>query len=138
MTEPSPVGFMPVSALIADTIVRVAPDASLLEVADALVAGDVGVVVVGDGDRPAGIVSERDLVHAMATREPLVTATALDVASTQLAWCDASASVAEVAEEMCERYVRHLLVEEDGALVGVVSARDLLGVYASADMDLQP
>jgi len=36
-----------------------------------------------------------------------------------------------VANEMMDRYVRHVLVEEDGRLVGVVSARDLLGVYAT-------
>src|SRR5215208_5870725 len=98
MTDTSPVGLMPVSSLIADAIVRVGPHANLLEVADALVAGDVGVVVVGDGDRPAGVVSERDLVHAMASRRAFEGATALDVASTHLAWCDASASVAEAAE----------------------------------------
>jgi CBS domain-containing protein len=129
---------MPVSAFIADTIARIPPDASLLQVADALVAGDVGALVVGEDDKPAGIVSERDLVKAMAGRLPLDATTALDVASTELVWCDVIATVAEVAEEMCERYVRHVLVEEDGRLVGIVSARDLLGVYAAADMDLEP
>jgi CBS domain-containing protein len=129
---------MPVSALIADTIHRIPPHASLLEVADALVAGDVGALVVGEDVKPAGIVSERDLVKAMAGRRLLDATTALDVASTELVWCDVTATVAEVAEEMCERYVRHVLVEEDGRLVGIVSARDLLGVYAAADMDLEP
>jgi CBS domain-containing protein len=32
-----------------------------------------------------------------------------------------------------ERYVRHVLIEEDGRLVGIVSARDLLGAYASGE-----
>ena len=31
---------------------------------------------------------------------------------------------------MMEEYVRHVLLEEDGRLVGIVSARDLLGAYA--------
>jgi CBS domain-containing protein len=43
--------------------------------------------------------------------------------------------VAEVATEMMTAYVRHVLVEEDGRLVGVISVRDLLGVYASGDAD---
>ena len=35
-----------------------------------------------------------------------------------------------------DRYIRHILVELDGALVGIVPARDLLGVYsANADLD---
>ena len=48
-------------------------------------------------------------------------------------WCDADADVADVAEEMMEHYVRHVLVERDGHLVGIVSARDLLGAYASGE-----
>jgi CBS domain-containing protein len=54
--------------------------------------------------------------------------------TTTLVWCDAEAKVAEVAARMMDCYVRHALVEDGGRLVGVVSARDLLGVYASADM----
>ena len=51
----------------------------------------------------------------------------------QLVWCDAESTVAAVAEEMMEHYVRHVLVEEDGRLLGMVSARDLLGAYAAAE-----
>jgi CBS domain-containing protein len=40
-----------------------------------------------------------------------------------------------VATEMMEHWARHALVEEDGRLVGIVSARDLLGAYAAADAD---
>lgn len=36
---------------------------------------------------------------------------------------------------MMESYVRHVLVEEGGRLVGIVSARGLLGAYASDDSD---
>jgi CBS domain-containing protein len=50
-------------------------------------------------------------------------------------WWDAEATVPEVAAEMMTAYVRHVLVEADGRLVGVVSARDLLGVYASGDAE---
>jgi CBS domain-containing protein len=48
-----------------------------------------------------------------------------------LVWCDAEATVEEVAVQMMEHYIRHVLVERDGALVGIVSARDLLGVYSA-------
>jgi CBS domain-containing protein len=36
---------------------------------------------------------------------------------------------------MMDRYVRHVLVESDGRLVGVVSARDLLGAYVASDAE---
>ena len=43
------------------------------------------------------------------------------IANTSLVWCDVEATIAEVAGRMMESYVRHVLVEDDGRLVGVVS-----------------
>ncbi|MGD1112335.1 MAG: CBS domain-containing protein, partial [Mycobacterium sp.] len=47
-----------------------------------------------------------------------------------------------VATRMMDRYIRHILVPRDGVLVGIVSARDLLGVYSSysaeVDLDFDP
>jgi CBS domain-containing protein len=127
----------PVSAVSADRVEWISQDAGLSEVARALAAADVGLLVIrtadGGDDKPAGVVSERDVIRALAEGRDLEETTALDIAHTELAWSDATATAAEVAEEMMERYIRHVLVEEDGRLVGIVSARDLLGVYVSAE-----
>ncbi len=136
MTDPTAVGAIPISELIEHDVRRVRPDVSLVEVAEALTEADVGVVVVGEDEKVSGIVSERDLSRAIAGGRDLATTHAQDVAHTQLVWCDATATVSEVAVEMMEQYVRHVLVEEGGRLVGIVSARDLLGVYASSDLGI--
>jgi CBS domain-containing protein len=47
----------------------VAADATVADVARALVAGDVGAVVMGDDERPAALVSERDVVRLVAAVE---------------------------------------------------------------------
>jgi CBS domain-containing protein len=133
MSEESEAGQTPVSTVVTDSIVRVAPDASVAEVAAVLTDASIGLVVVGEGDDIAGVVSERDIVTTIAEGRDPKTTLAGDIAHTELAWCDLSATVAEVAEEMMERYVRHVLVEDAGRLVGIVSARDLLGVYAAAE-----
>jgi CBS domain-containing protein len=122
---------LPVSAVSAEPVARVAGTATLLEVADALTVCGVGALVVGERDEAAGIVSERDLVRALADRRDPEATTAADIAQRELVWCDAGAPVAEVAELMMEHYVRHVLVESGGRLVGIVSARDLLGVLAT-------
>lgn len=132
MTDPSFQGTTPVMQLVEDEVIRVSPDASLEGVADLLAAGEVGALVVGDDETVSGIISERDLVHAVARRKDLRETRAGDLATSSLVWCDGDATVAEVAALMMERYVRHILVEEDGRLVGIVSARDLLGAYAMA------
>jgi CBS domain-containing protein len=127
------VGAMPVSAVAADRLARVAPDVDMWELAEALVDADVGALAVDDGGEMLGVVSERDIVRALAVgRDPSKTR-AIDIAHTRLVWCDASSTVAEVAEEMMEHYVRHVLVEDGGRVVGMVSIRDLLGAYAAAE-----
>ena len=130
---------MPISTLVSDRVVWVAPDASLVEVARTLVNEEVGAAVVRNEvtSEPAGIVSERDLVRAIAAgRKPSETRSA-DIAHVEIAWADSTATVAEVAEEMMDQYVRHVLIEDEGRLTGVVSVRDLLGAYAAVDPDLE-
>jgi CBS domain-containing protein len=129
------VGSLPVSTFATDSVVRVAVDADLRQVAATLVDAEVGALAVGAVDDVRGVVSERDVVRALAARRDVTTTTAIDIAHTQLVWCDVASTVAEVAEEMMEQYVRHVLVEDGGRLVGVVSARDLLGAYVAAESD---
>jgi CBS domain-containing protein len=131
-------GSIPISTITGDPVARVAADATIADVAKAMVARDVGAIVVGEDERPAALVSERDIVRAVAAGKDPAAVLAVDVASTKLVWCDAEATVDQVATRMMDRYIRHVLVERDGALAGIVSARDLLGVYSaySAEADL--
>jgi len=133
----SPTGSLPIAEVTEEAVIRVSPDARLDEVVEVLVGANIGAVVVGDKAKVMGIISERDVVHALGAGGDLHAMSAMDVAHTNLIWCDVTATVAEVAAEMMEKYVRHILVEQDGHLVGIVSARDLLGVYAAADVDIE-
>ena len=135
MSDTSTVAYMPVSSFLGDPVACVAADASVAAVAGSLVDAGLGALVVGDRRRPEGIVSERDVVRALAAGRDLTATHAIDIATTKLVWCDATATVGEVATEMMEHYVRHVLVEQDGRLVGIVSSRDLLGAFA-ADFSL--
>jgi CBS domain-containing protein len=123
--------MMPVSVLLGDAVVRVSPQASVTAVAKKLTDEGVGLAVVGDGYDVFGVVSERDVVRLAATDADLSATAVKDIATTALVWCDSNVPVADVATEMMDRYVRHVLVEDRGRLIGVVSARDLLSVYAA-------
>jgi CBS domain-containing protein len=138
MTPTTTAATLPVSSLIGAPVADIRPDASLVDVALGLQVAGVGALVVRDGEQPAGIVSERDLVGAIVAGRDLTSTRAREIAQDALVWCDAEATVAEVAIEMLDNYVRHVLVEDDGRLVGVVSARDLLGVYATDTADFDP
>ncbi len=130
---------VPAAAIAIDTfigggVVRVAADASVADVAKAIADKNVGAVVVGDEERPTALVSERDVVRIVAGGRDPGAMLARDIASTLLVWCDADDTVEEAAIRMTDREIRHLLVERDGELAGIVSSRDLLGVYAT-DVD---
>lgn len=136
---PNAIGGLPVTAVMAEQIVALPPGASIEQVAEAMIDGDVGLVVLGDGTDELGrsvvsVVSERDVVRAVARGLPLGATPASDVGTARIVWCSADQSVTEVACEMLEHYVRHVLIEDEGRLIGVVSARDLLGVLAAESM----
>jgi CBS domain-containing protein len=129
-TVPVTGGAAAVRIYAADTVLTVDPAVSLLAAADELAGDQVGLIALGTPGDVEAVLSERDVVRAIADGLDPASTPAMAVASTQLVWCDADATVHEVVDLMMERYVRHVLLEERGRLVGIVSARDLLGAYA--------
>jgi CBS domain-containing protein len=114
-------------------VVQCDRNTSALELAQLMRKSHVGDVVVTDqpnGKRVAiGIVTDRDLaVKVLAEeRDPLAT-TAADIMEAELITAGERNSVYEVAELMRFRGVRRIpLVDEDGALTGIVTLDDLLG-----------
>lgn len=135
MTEIPAAGSIPISTITGDSVIRVPADATVADVARAIIDGEVGVVVVGDEMRPQALVSERDVVRVVAAGTDPTTLRAVDVASKQLIWCEADTTVDQAAAQMMDHYIRHVLVEHDDVLIGIVSARDLLGVYCADAQD---
>jgi CBS domain-containing protein len=121
---------MTIGMLIGSEVQCIAPDATLLDAAVAMDEAGIGSLVVGTQADVKGIVSERDVVRAVAQGQDLATLAVGEVASTKLVWADEGSPMTDVALEMTEKWVRHVLVENDGVLAGIVSARDLLGAYA--------
>jgi CBS domain-containing protein len=132
----------PVRALVHRPAVDVLPDTPLRAVAATLDAESVGVVIVraaaraGAGLHAAGLVSERDIVRAIADGADADTTRAEDVMTEELEAVTPDASIREVAERMLADEIRHVPVVDDGAVVGVVSMRDvfagLLGAAPAA------
>jgi len=90
-----------------------------------------GSLLVTDGEQLLGIVTERDVLRAVAEDVPLDTPIS-EVMSKDLVTAEPSTSLREAARIMTERWIRHLPVLEGGRLVGIVSQRDLAGVLAGA------
>ena len=116
---------------VSDGLIQVGPETTVRRMAQRLAAEGVGALVVVEGDQVHGIVSERDLMLAIAAGHDLDATTAADLDSRDVVTCTPDTTVHDAAVLMMEYYVRHLLVRDHTGPVGMISARDLLGAYAS-------
>lgn len=121
----------PVSAVMHRSTVSVRPDTPLKQVAETLAREEVGAVVVQGSDGLVGIVSERDVVRAIADEADLESERAADVMSYDVVSVESIAAVEDVARVMIDGGIRHLPVIDAGGPVGIVSIRDLLGVFVN-------
>jgi CBS domain-containing protein len=99
---------------------------SLADAAREMRDGDIGNVIVTDGGRVAGIVTDRDIVvRAIAEGRDPQSTTVGDVCTSGPRTLEAGDSVEAAAQAMGENSVRRLPVLRDGELVGVLSLGDL-------------
>jgi CBS domain-containing protein len=99
--------------------------------------GHSSVIVVSADGAPIGIVTDRDLLTAMARREgDFARLSARDVMTSPPPVCRPSDGIVEVLNRMTDERVRHLLVMDQGRMAGVVSIGDLVK-YRFRDTDLE-
>ncbi|MEZ5204133.1 MAG: CBS domain-containing protein [Acidimicrobiales bacterium] len=109
-------------------VVTVRPGRPITEVLEVLVEHRIGAVVVTGDDRTIdGIVSERDIVRAIASLGAgALSATASEVMATEVATCEPDTTVERLMEVMTEQRSRHMPVLVEGELVGLVSIGDVV------------
>ncbi len=122
-------GDAPITAFMAEQVTIAESTTTLRDAAVALETAGVGILVVGTRDTVEGVVSERDVLRAVARDIDLDTTTVAEVESTHLMWATPDSTVGVVVEEMMEGYIRHVLVGDESGLVGIVSMRDVLAAY---------
>ena len=104
---------------------------TLRSVAAVLSEADIGVTLVALPDGSGGVVSERDVVRALAEDADPDEVWAADVMTLDLVIIEADETVLDAADAMAREGVRHLAMVERGTVVGVVSARAILPILAA-------
>lgn len=109
-------------------VVTVTPDLSTEEVIAVLAARRIGAVVVSaDGITIDGVLSERDVVRALAADGPgVLERPARDWMTTDVVSCHLETTVEELMATMTDRRIRHVPVLVDGRLAGVISIGDVV------------
>jgi CBS domain-containing protein len=111
----------------------VAPEDTLGEVAERMTAVNVGAVIVKDYGRMIGILTERDMLKAMAARVHTSEARVRQWMTEDPITARADMDVEEAARVMLENGFRHLpVVDENGQVISVVSLRRVVGAAKAA------
>lgn len=110
------------------TVATITPGDSVTAAVEALAQHGVGALVVStDGSAIDGIVSERDIVRAIARADDDLMNRPVESIMTKSVWtCVPSDSVEDLMGRMTEHRIRHLPVERDGRLAGIISIGDVV------------
>ena len=116
---------MQVGDIMTSDVKTAETNARFSEAAKILHENKISSVIITEAGRIAWIVTERDLVNVVAEGLDPGQTTVGTRMTRELATVDARTDIADAAQIMAERKIRHLPVVEKDSLVGVISIRDL-------------
>lgn len=108
-----------------------APDDTLAEASAKMWRQQTGSLLVMEGSRLIGIVTERDLLRLVGEGHDPKSVSLRDVMTTDVVTIHPDTTMRDAASIMFEKWFRHLpVLDEQGSVVGIVSLRDLVSLLA--------
>lgn len=119
----------PLTTLLNDkgrVVQSISPTNTVYECATKLTQLKIGALLVMDGDKIEGIVSERDILHKVVVHgnDPKKI-TVKDIMTTEMITVSPTTTVREAMHIVTDKRIRHLPVIENGKLIGLISIGDL-------------
>lgn len=115
-----------VSEVMESPVETIEPAATAREAAKRLDESGIGSLVIVDGDRPAGIITDVDLTRLLAAGQDPQTTTVDEIMSSPAVTVGVEETITAAATTLKEHEIKRLpVVDEDGALVGIVTTTDL-------------
>ena len=116
-----------VSDLMTKTLVTVPVGTSTADAAKVMNKRQVGSVFIEQNNRVVGIVTESDIVRkVVGENKPVHCVSVESIMSSPVISLDERRSITDAADLMQSHHTRHLGVVQSGAIIGVLSVRDLL------------
>ncbi len=117
---------MKVSEIMTRGVEIASPDDTIQQAASRMAELDAGVLPVGENDRLVGMLTDRDIAIRVVA-EGRNGAVVRDVMSSSVRTCRESDNVEDVMRVMADEQVRRIpIVDESGAVVGIVSQADIV------------
>ena len=126
--------YRPLSVLMRTSIETIDSDVPVRAAAQQMATKKVGALLVKQDGELKGIVTERDLVMKVLSREEDTnTLTVKAVMNHPLIDIDINRTIHDASDLMAEKWIRHLPVTENHKIVGILSVRDLIRMIAVRD-----
>lgn len=111
-------------------ILTVAPSTLVVDAARVMGEAKVGALLVAEGTKFVGILTESDLVRkVLAAQREATRAQVSEIMMAPIITIEIDRSAHDASDLMAEQGIRHLAVTEDGRIVGMLSVRDLLRYF---------
>lgn len=111
--------------------------ASIQEAAQQMQVQRIGSLLVEKGGEYSGIITETDVVRAVAERKDIGHLTVDGLMSSPIISIDKKLSPQYARDLMADRRIRHLAITEEGKIVGVISVRDLLAYFKTVSKEIE-
>ena len=120
-------------------VVKVTPDQSVLDAIKILASEDIGAAIVMNGERLAGIMSERDYTRKVILKGRASETTKVEeIMTANVVVVNPRTKTRDCMAIMTEKNIRHLPVVDDGRVIGMVSIRDIVGdIIADQDFTIE-
>ena len=120
-------GVLLVRDVMSQNVRTVRTNSTVTEVVRKMNKFDIGSLVVVEGEKPAGIITERDILRrVLEVSLAGESMKAKEIMSSPLLTINDEASVEEAAKIMADRRIKKLPVLRDGKLVGIVTSTDIV------------
>lgn len=117
---------------MSEVVLTVGPSHTLREAARMMVEKGTGAAIVNDDQQPVPcIVTERDLLESIGRGQDPDVERVADHMSEGLVAAEPGWSLEHAASEMSTRGIRHLVVIEEGELIGILSIRDIVRCWTA-------
>ena len=129
---------MTVADVMTKSVVSVDASITVNEAAKMMEDAKVGAVIVMENNTPVGIVTDRDFAVKVAAHAYMISSPVKQIMSSPLFSINSDESVRTAADLMHDRGIRKLPVIDDGKVVGIITATDIVNLLAvSVEEDMR-
>ena len=117
---------MPIRAFVTKRVIGIPADRTVQEAAQRMVDFNISSIAVTEEEKIVGLLTDRDIKERVVAEGRGPDATVKEVMTGELITTDIGTKVRDVLALLAEQNVKHVLVAEEGEIVGIMTFRDLI------------